>query len=70
MACVNTEIPSGYYWVCLDGDWELLRYNGKWYTTDEISNFSICELVEDSVVLPLHIPRSDKGYLKALGINI
>ena len=58
MACVNTEIPSGYYWVCLDGDWELLRYNGKWYTTDEISNFSICELVKDCVVIPVTKPLS------------
>ena len=58
MACVNTEIPNGYYWVDLDGDWELLRYSGKWYTTDEISNFSICELVQDCVVIPVTKPLS------------
>jgi hypothetical protein len=58
MTCVNTEIPNGYYWVDLDGDWELLRYNGKWYTTDEISNFSICELVQDCVVIPVTKPLS------------
>jgi hypothetical protein len=58
MASVNTELASRYYWVCLDGDWELLRYNGKWYTTDEISNFSVCELVEDCVVIPVTKPLS------------
>jgi hypothetical protein len=58
MACVNTEIPNGYYWADLDGDWELLRYNGKWYTTDEISNFPICELVKDCVVIPVTKPLS------------
>tara|TARA_R110002110_G_scaffold414607_1_gene645257 strand:+ start:1246 stop:1422 length:177 start_codon:yes stop_codon:yes gene_type:complete len=55
MIC-KSKIQSGYYWACLDGDWELLRYNGKWYTTDEISSFSICELVQDCVVIPVTKP--------------
>ena len=63
-------INNGYYWVYLYDNWELLRYNGKWYTTDEITNFSVCELVKDCIVLSLHKPRSDKSYLNALTVNI
>ena len=56
MTRCNPEIKRGYYWGFISGEWYLLRYNGKWYKTDEISNLSICELVEDCVVLPIAEP--------------
>ena len=58
MTCANSKVLNGYYWAELDGDWELLRYNGKWYTTDESADFSICELVQDCVVIPVAKPLS------------
>jgi hypothetical protein len=56
MTHCNPEIKRGYYWIFLLDKWQPLRYNGKWYTTNERLNNAICDAVKDCVVVPIAEP--------------